>query len=211
MSGRQYKSGSAKRKERDKKKDETVQPSLSSFLNAKKSRVSESTDSSISSASSEMQEQMQEQLSDCDDTLQDGDSIEEQEEDEVLVAPSTSSALPQECLLPISGEDDLPGSPNYDASDIGTYSCEFIPTPAVEKFIQAGPHPFPPNIPEDEYGRQFPFSVLHTTRLNAECRKREFLSSSPQKHAVYCFPCRLFSLHAQNSIPFILHLITGHA
>ena len=40
--------------------------------------MSYSTDSSIPLDSNVMQEQMQKQLSDCDDTLQDGDSIEEQ-------------------------------------------------------------------------------------------------------------------------------------
>ena len=179
MSGRQYKSGYAKRKERDKKKDETVQTSLASFL--KKPRVSDSTDSSIPSASM----QMQEQLSDCGVTLQNG------EEDEVSVSPSTNSALPQGCLLPNSGDEDLTGTSNYDPSDIGTYSCEFIPAEIekipVEIFIQAGPHPFPQDIPEDEQGHPFPFSVLHTKRPNAECRKRDFLSYSPQNQAVYCF------------------------
>ena len=38
MSGKQHKSGCEKQKEKDKKKDETVQNSLSSFLDAKKAR-----------------------------------------------------------------------------------------------------------------------------------------------------------------------------
>ena len=87
----------------------------------------------------------------------------------------------------------------YNAKDIGSYPSEFIPSDAVDSFVRAGPHPFPPNIPNDEQGFGFPYCVLQTVRANEEKRPRDDLSYSPQQESVYFFPCRLF-LHKSPSL-----------
>ena len=95
-------------------------------------------------------------------------------------------------------------SESYNVKDVGSYPTQYLSANAVESFVHAGPHPFPPNIPNDDNGMSFPYNILQSIRANEEKRERDYLSYSPDRQSVYCFPCRLF-LH-KTPLPHIAQL-----
>lgn len=54
------------------------------------------------------------------------------------------------------------------------------------------PESFPTNVPNDIDGKNFPVYVMYMRLNNKEIIKRDWLTWSTSKQAIYCFPCRLF-------------------
>jgi len=78
--------------------------------------------------------------------------------------------------------------------DIGTLTHQEPTSEDVEMIVQTGSKPYPSKFLQDVKGSPFPISILRCKEKNGDITKRDWLIWSESKEALYCLPCRLFSL-----------------
>ena len=79
------------------------------------------------------------------------------------------------------------------AGDVGSLKNTTPSQAEITQFVQCGPPKHPALFPLDVHNRNFPTSLLHCTLPNKEVVKRDWLVWSESRHALFCFPCRLYS------------------
>jgi hypothetical protein len=121
------------------------------------------------------------------------------QEHEIDVSPSSPSI---ESVVSLSSDHPLqiseiehqsqPSTENY--SDIGTFQTRSIPDNHIEQLVRAGPGTLPKQgqIEHDDTGKTFPTYIFSKKLANGEESRRDYLSYSESKKSLYCFPCRLF-------------------
>lgn len=82
--------------------------------------------------------------------------------------------------------------------DIGSLTSLQPNKKDLESAVVSGPELHPTNFPSDSTGRLFPTSLLSCRMPNNEVIPREWLVWSNNRQALFCFPCRLFSLQPES-------------
>lgn len=91
-----------------------------------------------------------------------------------------------------SNFDQMNGIENVSTADLVNLDIGNYKTSDLCDFMKKGPQPIPQQMPLDKDGNKFPLGLVNMRLNNNENVKRDWLTWSHTKQALYCFPCRIF-------------------
>lgn len=186
MSSYQHKSGAQKRREKQKRKEETSRGVRTLFDVWKGEGSSEVEETPVEPELQEAEERIVTRQNSAGQSL-----CLETADDEISLEPMLQPSTQQdvrtvEYIKPRNAGFDIGMSPATPASN------------EIEEMVRQGHLPHPKQFPYDIDGKSFPCSVLNVKKLNGELTPRRWFVFSAAKNAFFCLPCRLFSYTVQH-------------